>query len=147
MAKCTNVTFLMHKAAGESDFTKLLDITEYPDLGGEKEKLDSTTLSDRKKRTINGIEDTADLAFKAWYERTDYEKLLAIQTANTVDTYQVWFGENGEDGIWEWQGKMAVYPNSGSSNAVREMSFSITDEGKEALHYVEPTPPGPDAGA
>lgn len=147
MAKCTNVTFLMHKAAGDSDFTKLLDITEYPDLGGEKEKLDSTTLSDRKKRTINGIEDTADLVFKAWYEKADYEKLLAIQTKGTVDTYQVWFGENGEDGIWEWSGIMAVYPNSGGTNAVREMSFSITDEGKEALHYVEDTPSGSDAGA
>lgn len=31
---------------------------------------------------------------------------------------------------------MAVYPNSGSSNNAREMSFSITDEGTEALHFV-----------
>lgn len=136
MAKCTNVTFLMHKGSSDSDFAKLLDITEYPDLGGEKEKLDVTTLSDKKKRTINGIEDVNDLNFKAWYEKTDYEKLLAIQEAGTVDKYQLWFGENGEDGIWEWEGIMAVYPNSGSSNNAREMSFSITDEGEEALHYV-----------
>lgn len=137
MAKCTNKTFIMHKGASKNEFTKLIDITEYPDLGGTKEKIDVTTLSDTKKRTINGIEDTADLEFKAWYERTDYEKLLAIQEAGTVDTYQLWFGENGEDGIWEWSGVMAVYPNSGSSNAAREMTFSVTDEGEEALHYVE----------
>lgn len=136
MAKCTNVTFLMHKGKDDTDFSKLLDITEYPDLGGEKEKLDVTTLSDTKKRTINGIEDTGDLNFSAWYERADYEKLLAIQDAGTVDTYQLWFGNNGEDGIWEWSGVMAVYPTSGSSNNAREMSFSITDEGEEALHYV-----------
>lgn len=136
MAKCTNVTFLMHKGAEDSDFKKLLDITEYPDLGGEKEKLDVTTLSDKKKRTINGIEDVNDLNFKAWYEKADYEKLLAIQEAGTVDKYQLWFGDSGEDGIWEWEGIMAVYPNSGSSNNAREMSFSITDEGEEALHYV-----------
>lgn len=136
MAKCTNVTFLMHKSSSDSDFAKLLDITEYPDLGGEKEKLDVTTLSDKKKRTINGIEDVNDLNFKAWYEKTDYENLLAIQEAGTVDKYQLWFGENGEDGIWEWEGIMAVYPNSGSTNNAREMSFSITDEGEEALHYV-----------
>ena len=136
MAKCTNVTFLMHKAAGDVDFSKLLDITQYPDLGGDKEKLDATTLSDTKKRNINGLEDTAELAFSAWYEKTDYEKLLAIQEAGTVDTYQLWFGENGEDGIWEWAGIMAVHPSSGGTNAVREMSFSITDEGAQALHYV-----------
>lgn len=136
MAKCTNKTFLMHKAADGDAFAKLIDITEYPDLGGEKEKIDVTTLSDTKKRTINGIEDTGDLQFKSWYEKADYEKLLAIQEAGTVDTYQLWFGENGEDGIWEWSGIMAVYPNTGSSNNAREMTFSITDEGAEPLHYV-----------
>jgi len=139
MAKCTNVTFLMHKGASDTDFTRLIDITQYPDLGGAKEKLDSTTLSDKKKRTTNGIEDSADLEFKAWYERTDYEKLLALQEAGTVDTYQLWFGEDGADGTWEWSGVMSIYPNSGSSNAVREMTFSITDEGTEALHYVDQT--------
>lgn len=136
MAKCTNKTFLMHKAKDAESFAKLIDITEYPDLGGEKEKIDVTTLSDTKKRTINGIEDTGDLQFKSWYEKADYEKLLAIQEAGTVDTYQLWFGENGEDGIWEWSGIMAVYPNTGSSNNAREMTFSITDEGAEPLHYV-----------
>jgi hypothetical protein len=135
----------MIKKKGSSDFEKLIDITQYPDLGGTKEKLDVTTLSDTKKRTINGIEDTSDLEFSAWYEKTDYEKLLALETADNVDTYQLWFGDNGEDGIFEWEGKMAVYASSGSSNAAREMSFSITDEGEEALHYVkEPTTPSGD---
>ena len=137
MAKCTNITFLMHKKKGESEFSKLIDITEYPDLGGEKEKLDVTTLSDTRKKTINGVEDAGDLNFKAWYEKADYEKLLEIQEAETVDTYQLWFGANGEDGIWEWEGALSVYPNSGSSNNAREMSFSITDEGEESLHYVK----------
>lgn len=137
MAKCTNVTYLMHKGASDTAYSKLVDITQYPDLGGDKEKLDSTTLSDTKKRSINGLEDTAELAFSAWYDKTDYEKLLAIQEAGTVDAYQLWFGEDGEDGIWEWEGVMAVHPASGGVNAVREMSFSITDEGEEALHYVQ----------
>ena len=136
MAKCTHITYLMHKAAGDSAFAKLVDITQYPDLGGDTEKIDVTTLSDRKKRNINGIEDTADLEFSAWYEKADYEKLLAIQEAGTIDEYQLWFGETGEDGIWEWAGIMAVHPSSGGTNAAREMSFSITDEGEEALHYV-----------
>lgn len=136
MAKCTNKTFLMVKRSGASAFEKLVDITEYPDLGGPKEKLDVTTLSDTKKRTIDGIEDVNDLEFKAWYEKEDYMKLLAIQKESTLDTYQVWFGEDGQDGIWEWQGKMAVYPNTGSSNAAREMTFSITDEGEEEMHFV-----------
>ena len=136
MAKCTNTTYLMKKKSDSDTFEKLVDITEYQDLGGEKEKLDVTTLSDKKKRTINGIEDTGDLNFKSWYEKADYQKLLAIQESGKVETYQIWFGEEGIDGKWEWSGVMAVYPNSGSSNNAREMSFSITDEGTEALHFV-----------
>lgn len=136
MAKCTNKTFLMIKKDGASDFEKLIDITQYPDLGGAKEKIDVTTLSDTKKRTINGVEDVNDLEFSAWYEKADYEKLLEVEKADKIDTYQLWFGEDGEDGIFEWAGKMAVYPASGGVNAAREMSFSITDEGEEAMHYV-----------
>ena len=52
MAKCTNKTFLMVGDTSGSTFTKLVDITEYPDLGGEPEKLDATTLSDDKKRCM-----------------------------------------------------------------------------------------------
>ena len=136
MAKCTHITYLMHKAAGDSAFTKLVDITQYPDLGGDTEKIDVTTLSDRKKRNINGIEDTADLAFSAWYEKSDYEKLLAIQEAGTIDEYQLWFGENGEDGIFEWQGRMTVGVPGGEPNNARQANLYISDEGAEELHVV-----------
>lgn len=137
MAKCTNKTFLMYKATAEATtFTKLVDITEYPDLGGATNKLDATTLSDTKKRNINGIEDSAELEFKALYEKADYTKLAALETAGTSNKYQIWFGDAGIDGIWEWDGKIHVYPTSGKSDAVREMSFTITDEGETALHPV-----------
>lgn len=39
MAKCTNKTFLMIKRDGASDFEKLIDITQYPDLGGARKRL------------------------------------------------------------------------------------------------------------
>lgn len=136
MAKCTNKTFLMTKPSQSEEYVPLIDITEYPDLGGETEKLDATTLSDKKTRNIDGIEQSADLAFKAWYEKEDYKKLHDLETAGNLDSYQLWFGENGEDGIWEWQGRIHVYPVGGGTNAVRDMAFSITDEGEEALHPV-----------
>lgn len=134
MAKCTNVTYIMMEGATTGTFEKLIDITEYPDLGGPAEKLDATTLSDKKKRYINGIEDSSELEFKAWYEKESYEKLLALK--DTLKKFRVYFGEGGTDGIWEWEGKLELYPNSGGVNAVREMTFSISDEGEEALHYV-----------
>lgn len=139
MAKCTNTTFLMHKTSSGSTFEKLIDITEYPDLGGAAEMLDASTLSYKKTQKIKGVEESADLEFKAWYEQADYKKLYDIEQADTLDSYQLWFGEDGEDGIWEWQGKLHVYPNSGGQNAVREMSFTISDEGAEPLKPVFPS--------
>ena len=135
MAKCTNKTFLMVGDTSSSSFTKLVDITEYPDLGGDPEKLDATTLSDDKKRNILGLPDSLDMKFKALYEKADYKKLLALK--DTMKKFRLYFGEDGVDGIWEWEGKLEVYPNSGGVGAVREMSFSISDEGAEGLHYVE----------
>lgn len=136
MARCTNVTYLMHKKSAASTFEKIIDITEYPDMGGATNKLDATTLSDKKKRTIDGVEETADLEFKAWYDKADYKKLYDIEKSGTIDGYQLWFGEDGEDGIWEWSGKMHVFANGGTSDNVSEMTFSITDEGDEELRPV-----------
>ena len=45
MAISTYMTFLMHKK--ETAWEKLLDITEFPDLGGDPELLETTTLSDK----------------------------------------------------------------------------------------------------
>ena len=39
MAISTYKVFLMHKASSEGTYTKLIDIKEFPDLGGEPEML------------------------------------------------------------------------------------------------------------
>ncbi len=136
MANCTNVTTFWHKASGGS-WEELVAIKDYPDLGGDKEKLDSTTLKDTKKKSINGLEDTADLSFTANYEKEDYDKLIAIEDTDTLDDYAIKFGEDGIEGIFAWQGKIHVYPTSGSVNAVREMKFSTTVENDEGIHEVD----------
>ena len=79
MAKCTNVTYLMHeKADAPGTFEKLIDITEYPDLGGEKENSMLQHFPILKKRTINGIEDTGILLSKHGYEKADYKETTWI---------------------------------------------------------------------
>ena len=48
MAISTFKTFLMHKKEA-STYEKLVDITEFPDLGSDPELLETTTTSDRMK--------------------------------------------------------------------------------------------------
>lgn len=46
MAISTYKVFLMKKADTGEQWSKLIDIKEFPDLGGEPEMLETTTLSD-----------------------------------------------------------------------------------------------------
>ena len=141
MALLSNVSYLYRKANGESTFEKLVDITSVPDLGGAPETIDITTLSDRKQRNMNGIETVSAHEFGAWYSPEVYDKLQAIEDADfdkteesQLDTYQIWIGENGVGGIFEWKGKLSVYIGGYESNAAIPMTLSISDEGTEPIH-------------
>lgn len=146
MAILSNKAYLMRKANGGSSFSKLLDITSIPDLGGAPDQIDVTTLSDMQTRNINGIQSVSALEFGAWYDKDVYASLQTIaeadlsKTQDELDTYQVWFGDNGAHGVFEWQGKLSVYVGSVESNAAVPMTVTISDEGEDALHLVtEPT--------
>ena len=61
MAISTYQVFLMVK--GVSDYDKLVDIKDFPDLGGTPETLDTTTLSDNMTTSIPGIQSLEALTF------------------------------------------------------------------------------------
>ena len=54
MAISTYKVFLMKKADTGEQWSKLIDIKEFPDLGGEPEMLETTTLSDNMQTYIAG---------------------------------------------------------------------------------------------
>ena len=67
MAISTFKTFLMHK---NTNWEKLVDITEFPDLGSDPELLETTTTSDRMKTYIMGILGNEGLKFPTNYDHT-----------------------------------------------------------------------------
>lgn len=137
IALLTNKTFLMKKNA-EGKWAKLIDITKYPQLGGETDRIEVTRLSDMKKRYINGLEESENLGFEANYTLADYTALSEIAASNSIETYRLCFGDElGTDGCFEWSGKLVVYINEGESNNARKMTFSISDEGNTALTEVD----------
>ena len=88
MATSTYMTFLMHKK--ETTWEKLLDITEFPDLGGDPELLETTTLSDKMQTYVNGVQSNDGMTFNANYDHTEYKALKALEGKN--EEYAVWFG-------------------------------------------------------
>lgn len=122
MAVATMNTILKYKL--EDEFVKLVDIKEYPDMGSEPEKIDTTTLSELRMRTsINGLQDAPDLAFMANYDKTAYE---LIDSLVGEQEFQLELGEDGVDGKFGWTGEVSVYLTGSGVNEVREMNISVS---------------------
>lgn len=130
MAISTYKVFLMKKT--ENAYEKLVDIKDFPDLGGAPEMLETTTLSDKMQTYIPGIQSLDALAFTANYTKEDYTKLKALE--GVKNDYAVWFGgteeagvvtPTGTDGKFEFKGQLSAYPVGGGVNEVVDMNITI----------------------
>lgn len=130
MAISTYKIFLMQKNADA--WEKLIDIKEFPDLGGTPEMLETTTLSDKMQTYIPGIQSIDALEFTSNYTLDDYKKLKALEGQDKE--YAVWFGgteagdtvtPTGSDGKFKFNGQLSVFPVGGGVNEVVDMTITI----------------------
>lgn len=67
----------------DADFIALTNLQEIPDLGGEVEAIEITTLADAAHTYTDGIKNYGDsLAFKFLYESTQFETLNGLTGAS-----------------------------------------------------------------
>ena len=135
MASSTYKSFLM--VEDDATYTKVIDIKDYPDLGGEPEMVESTTLSDGTVTNEPGIERAEAMPFTANYDETTFDEVLAH--AGTKKNYSVWFGGTEEDGVvtpsgdegkFNFTGKLSAYVAGGGVNAIREIKITIARSSK-----------------
>jgi hypothetical protein len=130
MAISTYKTYLMYKADSSAEYTKLLDIKEFPDIGGDPEMLETTTLSDKMQTYILGIQSADAMEFTANYTAADYAKIEALGTENEYD-FAVYFGGDsageptGDKGKFSFKGQVSLKVNGAGVNEVVEMTVSI----------------------
>lgn len=131
MAISTHKVFLMKKNLPDT-WAKLVDIKEFPDLGGEPEMLETTTLSDNMQTYIAGIQSLDGLTFTANYDMEDFQTLKALE--GEENDYAVWFGGTGDagsltpdgsNGKFSFKGQLSVFPVGGGVNEVVDMSITI----------------------
>lgn len=122
MAMSTYGITLMHKGDG-STYTKLVDIKDFPDLGGAPEMLETTTLSDSMQTYIEGIQSSDALEFTANYTKEDYSKCTALK--GKKESFAVYFGEEGVNGKFTFDGYLSARVNGGGVNEVVGMTISI----------------------
>ena len=74
---------LSYKAAGGAAYTELTNLQEIPDLGGDVEAIEITTLADAAHMYTDGIKSYGDsLAFKFLYEGAQFETLNGLTGSN-----------------------------------------------------------------
>ena len=132
MAISTYKVFLMKKGTTGDTYEKLIDIKEFPDLGGAPEMLETTTCSDPAQTYIKGIQSQDALEFTANYTKEDYDKLSKLSGIET--DYSVWgvgteaagkATPTGSDGKYDFKGDLSVYITGGGTNEVVGMTVSI----------------------
>jgi len=138
MAISTYNTFLMVKGTTGNTYTKVVDIKAFPELGGDPETLDTTTMTDAMQTFILGLQSNEAMEFTANYTLTDYQAVAAL--SGVQKEYAVWFGTDdninktdadptaataGNMGKFKFSGQLSVRVNGASVNEVVEMTISI----------------------
>lgn len=139
MASSSYKTFLMKKGTGDT-YEKLVDIKDFPDLGGAPEMLETTTLSDHMQTYVEGIQSLDALEFTINYDLETYEKLLELKGIET--DFAVWFGGTGEgesltptgsEGKFNFKGYLTPRVVGKGVNEVKEAIISIAPSTPIAL--------------
>ena len=132
MAITSFKTYLMNKGSG-STYSKLVDIKEFPDLGGAPDTIDVTTLSDPSQVLLPDIEKPGQMEFVANYSDDDYATLKALE--GTELNLAVWFGAtessgvytpDGSSGKFEFKGYIKVYVKGAGVSSAVDMGVVVT---------------------
>lgn len=112
---------LSYKPSG-GNFTDLTNLQEIPDLGGETDAVEVTTLDDAAHTYINGLKDYGDsLEFTFLYDKTQYTTLNGL--SGTVSWKVTLPGTNGLTATWD--GESSVKLNSVGVNDAITYTLSV----------------------
>jgi hypothetical protein len=102
------------------DEQELLDLQEIPDLGGEAESVEVTTLADEAHMYINGILNYGDsLAFKFLYVKEQFA------TLNALEGDQNWKVELPDGATCTFKGACSVKLDGAGVNAALTYTLSV----------------------
>lgn len=112
----TKDTKLSYKKS--STFVEIDLLMEVPEMGGDPEKVEVTTLKDSVKKYIPGIKDLGDLTFKFLYDNSsatsNYRVLKGLQDAGVETEFKVTYPDNTEHSFTAF---VNVKIDSGAPNA------------------------------
>lgn len=119
----STINTILEVSENGTTWEKLTPIKSYPQLGGEREQLETTDMEDDEQTFIPGVQSKDVMAFTANYLLSTY--LAVKEKAMTDLQYRLTMGKDGVDGVASWSGQHDVYKNEGEVNGVREMTITV----------------------
>ena len=111
-----------------ASLSKVVDVKDFPDLGGAPEILETTTLSDQMQTYIMGIQSADMMEFTCNYTKAVFQAVLADANKNLY--YALDFGT---EGTFEWQGQHSAWVVGAGVNAVTEFKIGIAPSTRPKL--------------
>ena len=107
--------------------TELVPVKDFPDLGSAPDTIEVTTLRDKMKRYIQGLQDTGSFEFTYNYTKTDFTKVKALDD-NTTHYFELDFGNDGEggEGTFFFAGQVTTYVAGTGTGSVVEAKIVVT---------------------
>lgn len=116
-------TKLSMKSGAETAFTELTGLQAVPEVGGDPEQVDITTLADATKKYISGIQDMDSLEFTFLYDKTSFTKLKTIQTSGKEASFEL---EYPDGAVCSFKGGVTVKMGAGEVNGAYQFTLSVT---------------------
>ena len=126
MAISTYKTYLYgaeKPSTGTATLTKMVDIKDFPDMIGEPNNIETTTLSDASQTYISGIKQQDTLTFTFNYTKAAWTALAAGELKEYV--FELRFGDEGADGIFKFEGQYTLGLSGGDVDSVVEATINI----------------------
>jgi hypothetical protein len=135
----TKDTTLSYKVGVATTYTELTYLLEVPELGGDPEQVEVTTLRDGVRKYIPGVKDLGDLAFQFLYDNetatSNYRVLKGLQDAGDVVSFRV---EYPDGTTHDFDALINVKMDSAAVNAA--LTFTVTFFLQSDIDTTNPTP-------
>lgn len=138
MEYCTRDSYLAVSEDG-TVYKELYGLSGFPQMGGTPNKIDVTNLRDKRKRYINGVQETEDLSFPFYYNREKSgdsgegenkirESYKVLREYQNKDTLLHWKLVYSDGSGFKWDGRVSVFRDSGEVNAALKFTANISCE-------------------
>lgn len=111
----------LHWGTATGSLKKVVDIKDFPDLIGEVNTIETTTLSDSAQTFIPGITQASVMTFTANYDKTVFAEVKADE--NTHLSYELHFSDGSK---FAWEGQHTLGVPGKSVDEVVEFQINIT---------------------